>query len=923
MLRRFFRFTSLSSVIAIAACSSSDEQQQQPTPDAGPTDLCQTPEDQVKTVRFAPHSISVAPGESREVRVFIEPDVCVPTPVPLEVANAGTAKVDGTFIANLQSAEAMVKIVGVAAGKTTVLAKFGPSSAILEVDVRPKELPACGAVAKGNLAPGGSVKAAWNASLSVAPGATRDTTSIDPLDEASTVAPFDAEIGCAADAKGPDGYEALGPAVSFAPTEKKFLRELAFEIPVNPAAMPQTANLRHVRVQFTSKSLSPRFVPVTNPRFEPRGSGWVLRFDAPRLGTYQAFVAKNAGTVKKKRKLTHRAVFGFSMGGIGSSMFGMNHHDQFDLVVPLGGPMDAAHFLNYSLEYHFGGFCERKAGDPVPTTPCKASVGKPREMYQHVQWFEDWWHQRGVDGTGGTFGRDQMVNIFRDVSSAWGDPAFANPTNPHVAMGITDPKPLNEDAADYCGDPAKATVAEKGFYDRKYNPDGSLPVIKFCDGARQPEGPGKWAPGGKRPLEMVLAVDYNKNGQRDEGEPVIVQPFEPFSDFGKDGKASKDEAGYDAVDNPDPAGDDYDPQYNPLGTEKNGLWEAGEPFEDIGLDGVKCPTGETCKYDVGEGNGKFDLSAGLSTFFKRDGRMQIQGHPLSADPDGGKWTDDALDQLDFYSDGGIRDIFNWGTVGYHYMGAFGARNRPSVYFNEWVHLPNVEVKKENCSLSNLNDCFDPKEVDWSALPKSVYLRYGDIDANNRWIEKGDGQHVGYADQVFRRVQTGLFYIGSRWPDADRRYFEDPPTQDGLPPCVGESSCTYEYKDSTGRAGPVTVLLPPGYRSDAAKDLRYPVVYFLHGYGQSPEDLQAFVLLVSPMMGQGLSSRATRLQKMIMVFVDGRCREGSTEPECVRGTFYVDSVRDKGPKMDKYFQDLMKHIDEKYRTLGPTEIEVTE
>ena len=120
-----------------------------------------------------------------------------------------------------------------------------------------------------------------------------------------------------------------------------------------------------------------------------------------------------------------------------------------------------------------------------------------------------------------------------------------------------------------------------------------------------------------------------------------------------------------------------------------------------------------------------------------------------------------------------------------------------------------------------------------------------------------------------------------------------------------------------------MILPPGYHTESSKDMKYPVVYFLHGYGQTPEDLKAFVLLVKPFMGQGLSSRATRLQKMIMVFVDGRCRGDSKDPECVRGTFYVDSVRDKGPKMDRYFLDLMKHVDGKYRTMGETQIEVTE
>lgn len=924
MLGRLTRRCSFALVVGFVACKSSDPDPGAPA-DTGVGDLCQEPSEGNYKVRFAPHSIVLAPGETREVHLSIEPDVCKPTPIPIVIANQATAKVEGTFTPDISTASGVIKVTGTAEGKTNVTATWGPYVATLTVDVRTKELPACAAPAKANLAPGGSVKSG-TASLSLPAGAAFDAASIDPLESASVVEPFDAEIKCTMSSTVPDGYLALGPAVTFGPEEKKFLRELQFELPVNPAIMPPTANLRHLRVLWNGLSLkTPRFVPVTNPRFEQRGNEWVLRFDAPRLGTYQATVIKNGGTVKKKRTLTHRAVFGFSMGGIGSSMFGMNHHDMFDAVVPLGGPMDSAHFLPYAMQYHFGGFCERKPGDPVPTEPCKADPGKATEMYQHVQTFENWWHQKGVDGTGGTFGRDSMVSIFRDVAAAWGNPAFYNASKAHVAPGVDPAWPMAEDGAlrdaDYCDDPAKSTIAATGFYDRRYNPDGSLPVIKFCDGTAQPGFPGKWAPGGKRPLEMALAVDLNKNGKRDEGEPVIVQPHEPFSDFGKDGKASKDEAGYDPVANPDPAGDDYDPQYNPLGAEGNKIWDEGEPFEDLGLDGVKCPTAGACKYDFGEGNGKFDVSTGLANFFARDARLQIEKHPFSKDPAGGPWTDQALENLDFYSDGGIRDIFNWGAVGYHYFGGFLSKNRPAAYYNDWEHLPNISIK--NCPAGIPSDCFDPKDVDWSALGKTVYLRYGDIDAKQRLIEKGDGQHVGYTDQVLRRVQTGLFYIGSRWPDADKKYAEDPPDRDDPTPCAGTKSCTYNFTDTRGRGGPVTVILPPGYHSEASQGLKYPTVYFLHGYGQTPEDLQAFVLLVSPLMGHGLSSRATRLEKMIMVFVDGRCRGDAKDPECVRGTFYVDSLKEKGPKMDAYFLDLMKHIEGKYRTMGPSEVEVTE
>ncbi len=902
-----------------AACKSSSTADT-PNPDGGPTStckvdpLCVEATDEKKIIRFTPTSIVVAPGESKEVRVYVEPDVCTPQNIPLVPDAPNVAKAETTFTPDNCSAEQKVKITGVSVGHAKIAVKFGISNATLDVDVRAKDPVACtGDPGKANVGPGKAITA-YGATMAVQAGAAFDPTSIDPLEKPSVVDPFDATIACNA-AAAPSGMIALGPAITFGPAEKRFLREIVFELPVNPAIAPPTAKLQHMRVQYTSPSLkTPRFVAVTNPRFEQRGTGWVFRFEARRLGTYQLLVAQDAGTKKRIRHLKHRAVFGFSMGGMGASMFGMNHHDLFDVIAPLGGPMDATWFLWYFQNYHFGGFCKRKAGDPIPTTPCHADVGEPTEIFEHTQSYEHWWHMNDVSGTGGTFPRSEYVEIFRDVASMWGDPASTNTKWSHVAAGIDPPESFDTNKVDYCNDPTKSTIAATGYYDKDYNPDGALPVIKYCDGANKPGFACEWVPGGTEPVEVTTAVDLNKNGARDEGEPVIAQAHEPWDDLGEDNVASKDEAGYDAVANLDPVGDDYDFQYNPLGTEGNHHHEDKEKYDDFGMDGVPCPTPGTCKFDFGEGDGKFTMSTGLETFLKRDGRAQLLG--WSGAPPGGAWTDEALADVDYFSDGGIRDIFNWGEVGNHYSGGFAARNRPLFYFNDWLYLPNVSATD--------NDLFDQKTVDWSALPKTTYMRYGNMDASRRLIEKGDGQHVGYADQVARRIETALFYIGSRWPDADTAYAEDPPEVEDPDPCKGNRmACTFDFSAKDGRTGPTTVIVPPGYWAPENKDKKYPVVYFLHGYGQTPEDLKALVLLVSPLMGQGLSSRATRLQKMIMVFVDGRCRGSGAGRECVNGTFYVNSVRPGGPQIDNYFQDLMTRIDNTYRTLPAADVEVQE
>ncbi len=895
---------------ATSSCSSKSSNSGNQV-DAGPTNaFCSPPDDSTKAVRFVPNQLVLAPGQSAQVRVTIEPDVCTATSIPLAIADASVAALSGTFTADAVTAQATLTITAAKVGATSATATFGPASAKLAIEVRAPDPVACGLATSGTASPGQTVGTGAGGSFTIQPGASRnDVAHIDP---------FPMNIKCA-DVAPPTGSIALGPAITFAPTEKRFLREPIFELPINPARMPPTAKLHHLQLLYSSNSLkTPRTVPVANPAIVKDGGSWVFRFEAPRLGTYQLVVPSDAGTQRYLRHLTHRAVFGFSMGGIGASMVGMNHHDLFDVVAPLGGPMEPTWLLWYVKNYHLGGFCTRKAGDPIPTTPCHADVGQPTEVFEHTQDFEHLWHMNDVQGTGGTFPRSSYIEIFRDLSIQWDDPASKNDQFPYVASGITSPLPVRQDpdTAPYCGDPAKATVAPTGYYDAKYNPDGALPVIKFCDGATSPDNVGTWGPGGTKPMEIALAVDLNKNGTRDEGEPVIAQANEPFDDVGLDGAASKDEAGYDPVNNPDPAGDDYDSQYNPTGTEGNHRYDKGEPFQDVGLDGVACPGGDPtkCVYDFGEGNGAWDATPGYQNFMKLDGRSQLVG--WSPPPVGGAWDDKAIDNLSYYSDGGIRDLFNWAVMGQHYASSFVVRNRGLMYFNDWTYFPNAII-------SDSID-FDPKNVDYDALGQHAFVRYGSIDASAYDIQSGDGQHVGYPGQLYRRVESGLFYIGAQWPDADRTYVEDPPppSNPSSVPCADTLTCTYDFTDHHGRTGPTLVILPPGYHSPASQNVKYPVVYFLHGYGQSPEDLSATILLVSPFMGSALSSIATRLPKFIMVFVDGRCRTNKDgTPECVNGTFYKNSPN-IGPQIDDYFMDLMKDVDAKYRTMPPSDVEVT-
>ena len=102
------------------------------------------------------------------------------------------------------------------------------------------------------------------------------------------------------------------------------------------------------------------------------------------------------------------------------------------------------------------------------------------------------------------------------------------------------------------------------------------------------------------------------------------------------------------------------------------------------------------------------------------------------------------------------------------------------------------------------------------------------------------------------------------------------------------------------------------------------MYVLHGYGQDPRDLEAVALISNNFMNDANRSSTNRLPKFIVVYVDGRCRIGANgKPECIRGTFYLNSTRKDGPQLDDWFDEVLQYVDKNYRTLPPSDVEVVE
>ncbi len=399
-------------------------------------------------------------------------------------------------------------------------------------------------------------------------------------------------------------------------------------------------------------------------------------------------------------------------------------------------------------------------------------------------------------------------------------------------------------------------------------------------------------------MEITLAVDVNRNGRRDAGEPVLHQQNEPFRDVGTDGRPSTMETGYDAMANLDPAGDDYDRQFNPGGTEGNWLREEGEPYDDLGVDGVRCPSAGACMYDLGEGNGRYDTTTGAQRFLDVNPRNVVARAPAAS-----------LDRTEFWIDGGVRDLFLFGVVANHFAGAFAQRGYPLHYFNNFASIGAGRVPETD---------FPFMSIDWAHLPSHVMLRYGDLDAPEQALVNGDGGHVGTPAQITNRLYSALWWMAARWPGGDRAVAPFQFNRDDAGRCANGYACTFDFtSERARRTGPVSVYLPPGYHDPANAGVRYPVVFVLHGYGMDPQGLLPTGFLIGNYMVAPQYPEWQRPQKFIMVFPDGRCREGDG---CLRGTFYTDSPVGNA-QMESYFLDLYDFVDRTYRVKSPEEVEV--
>jgi hypothetical protein len=994
--KRFTVFLLLLAAIVSPGCDDLDTPIETP-PAAntlGPGEVCggcvgvkpscvpDAPEPEFVKLRFMPAELAVAPGQTRKTRLVVDPDFCTPTPVTFESSDAAVVAAPEEGTVDYGSPAIDLEITGGALGadqlpgSATITARVGEATVQLTVHVLDDSVPSCEVsddVAPTQLAVGQSVSA--QGSLAGAWMAIPERADQPAAKSVTwTVSEFDLSIACAANIV-PDGYIAMGPSVTFGDADdanRTFRRDLPMSVPINPVLLPEAARWRHLRMAYSGPAFKePRTIPLTDPRVVRDDDGvWQLHFKAPRLGTYQAVVHNEAGSRTRSRRITHRALVGVSMGGIGASAFGLRHHHLFDVIAGMGGPVDWTWLMDHFEKNHLSGFrpiapgtvlqdiqIDKTLCTETDTTACQSDescvngrctiMPATDEPYEHATNFNNWWYEPNEIGNGGDFSREDYVQILRDLALVFGNPFSYNPLQHNLPAGV-DPmhpsvlgdtskpgrtegacatyvKPIDGDDEDAQNvlwnecprERCQFTQVLSNYYDDLYNPDGTFPVITFCDGSPRDGLPGynaepyasSWQPeGNNHPAEVVLAVDYNGNGVRDELEPVIYSGHESWDDWGEDQTPSTIEPGY-GPDNLDPSGDDYNPQYNPTGTEGDHRWQEGEPYLDYGLDGVANTVDSP--YDHGEGDGEFTAAAGLQRFWDYDPHSLVRGWSnLEVTP----LDDDALARIDFWTDGGIRDLFNFVAPARHLLGTFAARGRNAVTFGQFNQMPGLDP-------DNVEE-FNPAHIVWEDVQGVVMQRYGIEEPTANQLEQGTGMHVGTINEIATRLQAALYFTAARWPDAPRTQSPSTPEKpaEDRPACEYIGNCTFDFTSSFGRIGQVGVTLPPGYAHADLQEARYPVIYVMHGYGQVPEDLQLAIAFLPNWMNGNTDSQASRLGKAILVYLDGRCRwQNGKEAECIRGNFYVDSINEDGPQIDSWMLELMDHIDQTYRTMGETTI----
>src|SRR6185295_1695761 len=113
-----------------------------------------------------------------------------------------------------------------------------------------------------------------------------------------------------------------------------------------------------------------------------------------------------------------------------------------------------------------------------------------------------------------------------------------------------------------------------------------------------------------------------------------------------------------------------------------------------------------------------------------------------------------LARISVWVDAGIRDVFQFDRETDRFTGELRRLGAPVTTFDGFAKLPGAAGK------------FDAAKITWSALPRNVYVRYGDPAASAEAIKDGDGGHVGDFDTLIARFASAFSFISAKIPGGD-------------------------------------------------------------------------------------------------------------------------------------------------------------
>jgi len=475
-----------------------------------------------------------------------------------------------------------------------------------------------------------------------------------------------------------------------------------------------------------------------------------------------------------------RGIAGVSMGAYGALSLGTKHRDTFGAIGSLGGPVDMRELLVYVRDQNLD--VKRVMGIPM-------DVNDDDFTWDLLPRYPS---------------RGDRIEFTKDLVLAFGNPTLHHP-DPGFAYLALDSEPAAIGADDVWGDPFTPATFEDGG---DANENG---LREIGEPAFVPTGPLLLAAGtlgsvfGETGTDVGgrMLADTTGDGVYDLGDGIVVNMSEPFTD-----------------------------------TNGNGFRDAGEGFDDLGLDGVDGTD------DYGEGNGSFDEDPDIATWLAEDPLTRIR---------------------DTYTEADLRDQRLYMDVGTEDELAFLAHYDNLV---EVIESKGVGVLEVDGFDNAVDSCL---EFPSGFFPPHVLIRYDgnhvgfDEDALRDDLEDFDPSVCGSVP-IWQRLLFLLAAMDAAFPDG---------LEGALLPRPSDID-TYDIPSPAlalpGGAPPlrrVLVYRPPAFFNT---DRTLPVLYFLGGHGQAPEDFTQVRVLLDLLIGAG------EIQNLFVVFLPGA---GGTE-----GSFYV-------------------------------------